>query len=80
MFPLSKALIPKDIESPLDVQSHCFRNSPCGHQIIRDLHNCAYSQLETRFGAGGGVREEQSSTPQWEASDGVCLHLSHIFN
>lgn len=53
MFPLSKAPIPKDTESPLDVQSHCFRNSLWGHQIIRDLHNCAYSQLETSFGVGG---------------------------
>lgn len=33
---------------------------PGGHQIIRGIHNCAYSQLQTCFQGEG---KESSATP-----------------
>ena len=69
--------VSKDTEIGIETSKVIFLElGPGSHQIIRDLHNCASSQLKTCFRGAG----ECNSTPQLATSDGGCLHLSHIFS
>ena len=73
---LNIAPISKDIEvGTLKSKAIVLKLVPGAHQILRDLHNCAYSQLEPVFlGRGGNQLHSSTGNTSW----GLFPFISHF--